>query len=40
MPRDRSSYVCGECGYASPGWLGRCPGCGQWNTITEEPVRA
>jgi DNA repair protein RadA/Sms len=39
MPRDKSSYVCGECGYASPGWLGKCPGCGQWNTISQEPVR-
>ncbi len=38
MPREKSSYVCGECGYASPGWLGRCPGCGQWNTIGEVPV--
>jgi len=39
MPRGKSSYVCRECGYASPGWLGRCPGCGRWNTIAEEAVR-
>jgi len=39
MPRVRSSFVCRECGYASPGWLGRCPGCGRWNTIAEEAVR-
>ncbi len=38
MPRGKSSYICRECGYASPGWLGRCPGCGQWNTISEEAV--
>ncbi|MBC7106616.1 MAG: AAA family ATPase, partial [Firmicutes bacterium] len=38
MPRVRNSYVCRECGYRSPGWLGRCPGCGQWNTIFAEPV--
>ncbi len=40
MPRSKSSYVCRECGYVSPGWLGRCPGCGQWNTITEEQITA
>ena len=41
MPRASRSFVCSECGYASPGWLGRCPGCGRWNTIAEEaaPVR-
>ncbi len=35
-PRRTSTFVCRECGYISPGWLGRCPGCGQWNTISEE----
>jgi DNA repair protein RadA/Sms len=40
MPRAKSSFICRECGYASPGWLGRCPGCGQWNTIAEEAVPA
>jgi DNA repair protein RadA/Sms len=39
MPRGKSSFICRECGYASPGWLGRCPGCGRWNTISEEAVR-
>ena len=34
----KGSFVCRECGYSSPGWLGRCPGCGQWNTISEETV--
>jgi DNA repair protein RadA/Sms len=38
MPRGKSSFICGECGYASPGWLGRCPGCGSWNTIVEEVI--
>jgi DNA repair protein RadA/Sms len=38
MARSKSSFICRECGYISPGWLGRCPGCGQWNTIAEEPV--
>ena len=32
----RSVYVCSECGYESPKWFGKCPGCGQWNTMNEE----
>jgi DNA repair protein RadA/Sms len=31
----KRSFVCRECGYETLGWLGRCPGCGQWNTIAE-----
>ncbi|MFH1833953.1 MAG: DNA repair protein RadA [bacterium] len=40
MPRGKSSFLCRECGYVSQGWLGRCPGCGLWNTIAEEAVRS
>jgi DNA repair protein RadA/Sms len=40
MPRGKSSFICRECGYSSPGWLGRCPGCGNWNTIVEEMIPA
>jgi len=29
-------HVCRSCGYQSPKWLGRCPECGEWNTMTEE----
>ena len=29
-------YVCGECGYTTPKWLGKCPDCGKWNTFAEE----
>ena len=32
----KSSYYCQECGYESAKWLGRCPGCGKWNTLVEE----
>ncbi len=32
-------YVCAECGAESPKWYGKCPACGQWNTLSEE-VRA
>ncbi len=31
----KSIFVCEECGYESPKWLGKCPGCGGWNTMTE-----
>jgi DNA repair protein RadA/Sms len=31
-------YVCQECGYDSPKWLGRCPACNAWNTMVEEAV--
>ncbi len=29
-------FVCQACGYSSPKWLGRCPGCQGWNTLVEE----
>ena len=32
-------YVCQDCGYDTPKWLGRCPGCGAWNTIVEEIIQ-
>lgn len=28
--------MCQECGYESPKWMGKCPGCGQWNKMVEE----
>src|ERR671915_97265 len=36
MARSATVYACSECGHASPKWHGRCPGCGQWNTLAEE----
>ncbi len=35
MPRDHSVFACRGCGYESARWLGRCPVCGEWNTLTE-----
>lgn len=32
----KSLYVCSECGYESVKWYGKCPGCGEWNTLSEE----
>src|SRR3954469_11566174 len=31
-----SVFSCPDCGYSSPRWLGRCPGCGEFNTLVEE----
>ncbi|SMC26223.1 DNA repair protein RadA/Sms [Desulfacinum hydrothermale DSM 13146] len=36
MARDKALFRCQECGYQSPKWLGRCPGCQAWNTLVEE----
>ena len=36
MAKLKSIYVCSECGYESPKWYGKCPGCGEWNTLNEE----
>jgi len=35
----KTRYVCQSCGYVSPRWLGKCPGCDQWNTLFEEVVQ-
>ena len=37
MPsKSKAVFVCSECGYESPKWSGRCPACGEWNTMNEE----
>src|SRR5438552_5770462 len=35
MPRRDSEFACQECGHVSLTWTGRCPGCGEWNTLVE-----
>ncbi|MDR0276048.1 MAG: DNA repair protein RadA [Burkholderiaceae bacterium] len=35
MPAPKTSYICNDCGAASVRWLGKCPGCGAWNTLVE-----
>ena len=35
MAKDKIAYVCSNCGQESPKWIGKCPGCGQWNTFRE-----
>ncbi|GIW46043.1 MAG: DNA repair protein RadA [Candidatus Binatia bacterium] len=38
MAHAKSIYVCQDCGYRSPRWLGRCTDCGGWNTLVEERI--
>ena len=35
MAKSRSVFACTACGYETPRWVGRCPGCGAWNTLEE-----
>ena len=36
MGSPKATYVCQDCGYASIKWLGKCPSCNNWNTLSEE----
>ena len=38
MAKIKSVFICQECGYESPKWMGKCPDCSNWNTFTEEQV--
>jgi DNA repair protein RadA/Sms len=40
MKKKASQFVCQECGAMSPKWLGKCPECGNWNSLVEETVVA
>ncbi len=40
MAKSKSVFVCSQCGYESPKWYGKCPGCGEWNTMEEELAAA
>src|SRR5437867_5904955 len=39
-PRPKSAFLCQQCGFQSPKWIGRCPSCDGWNTFVEERVVA
>ena len=39
MSKIKSKFVCNECGYETPKWMGKCPGCHAWNTMTEHVER-
>jgi len=38
MAKAKTHFVCQSCGYQAPKWLGKCPGCQEWNTFVEERV--
>ena len=39
MAKDKTVYVCDNCGQESPKWIGKCPSCGAWNSFKEFVVR-
>ena len=40
MAKDKIAYVCSNCGQESAKWIGKCPACGQWNTMQEIRIAA
>jgi DNA repair protein RadA/Sms len=38
MAKQKTAYVCSNCGNDSPKWLGKCPVCGEWNSYVEEVI--
>jgi DNA repair protein RadA/Sms len=34
--KSKAVFICQNCGFNSPKWLGRCPSCGEWNSMIEE----
>lgn len=36
MTKSKSIFVCQNCGFQTPKWMGKCPGCGEWSTLIEE----
>ncbi|MEL7605321.1 DNA repair protein RadA [bioreactor metagenome] len=36
MAKVKTKFVCQECGYETAKWFGKCPSCGEWNTLVEE----
>ena len=39
MAKEKTVFVCNNCGQDSPKWVGKCPACGAWNTYVEEIIR-
>jgi DNA repair protein RadA/Sms len=38
MAKSYTQYICQDCGYSNPRYLGRCPNCGNWDTMAEERI--
>lgn len=39
MAKVKKAFFCSSCGTQSPKWVGKCPGCGEWNTFEEEVIQ-
>ena len=39
VTKEKTVFVCRECGFDSPKWTGKCPSCGMWNTMVEKTIR-
>lgn len=39
MAKQKTKYICQDCGYESAKWMGKCPGCQAWNTLVEEVMQ-
>ena len=37
--KQKTIFLCSDCGYESPKWYGKCPSCGAWNTLSEYKVK-
>lgn len=40
MAKEKSIFLCNECGFETPKWAGKCPSCGAWNSLVERVVRS
>lgn len=38
--KTKTTFFCTECGNETPKWVGKCPACGSWNTVVEQPPEA
>ncbi len=36
--KGKTAFFCSQCGFETPKWAGRCPSCGEWNTLVEAPT--
>ena len=36
VTKNKTVFICSECGYETSKWYGKCPDCGAWNTLTEQ----
>ena len=39
MAKLKTKWVCQNCGYETPKYLGKCPDCGKWSTLVEETIK-